>query len=129
MFGASAASEIDRFRANIIVASNSTERAGQLTAETRGFVRVPEDDWHTMRISGQDESSAEFVSAGPCGRCAMVCVDQRSAVRALKEPLRTLSRVRRRDGRTLFGVLFSHVPPSDTDRTVTLQVGDVVTFM
>lgn len=48
--------------------------------------------------------------AGPCTRCEMVCMDQRTGLKAGPEPLLTLASFRRIKGRILFGILLSHQP-------------------
>lgn len=57
-----------------------------------------EDGWPFVRIG-----DVRFRVSGACDRCVMTTIDPDSLVRG-KEPIRTLARHRRRDGKTLFGV-------------------------
>ena len=54
------------------------------------------------------------VFAGPCTRCEMICMDQRTGLKVGPEPLLTLASFRRSHGRILFGILLTqqaaHVP-------------------
>ena len=114
----------DSFRGNIVVAE---ELCG-------GQKETPyaEDDWSLLRI-GQDPQSV-FELLGPCQRCQMVCVDQRSAQRR-QEPFSTLAKTRRRDGRVWFGMhmcLASGEDPTpmqdpSCSQSVSVKVGDGVT--
>ncbi len=94
---------IDRFRANLVVAGS------------RPFA---EDGWSKISLG-----SLDLVCVGPCQRCQMVCIDQATGYRS-SEPLRTLTRFRRLQGRTYFG---QHVALADTPRQelpARLVVGD-----
>ena len=73
----------DRFRANLSVA---------------GGLPWQEDGWHRLRIGG-----AVFEILGPCPRCPNTTVDPTSG-EVGAEPLRTLARIRSRDGKAMFGV-------------------------
>lgn len=50
--------------------------------------------------------------AGPCTRCEMVCMDQKTGLKVGPEPLLTLASFRRIKGRILFGILLTHQPPA-----------------
>lgn len=76
-----------------------------------------EDDWKRLRIGPVDFHVAEL-----CDRCAMTTYDPETLVNG-DEPIRTLSRYRRWEGRTWFGVRL--VP----DTTGTIAVGDEVTIV
>ncbi|MFD6418552.1 MOSC domain-containing protein [Streptomyces sp. NPDC060194] len=93
---------MDRFRPNLVV---------------DGPPAWAEDDWRRLRIG-----RVELRVAGPCGRCLVTTTDQRSAKRG-KEPLRTLARHRRRDGKLQFGMLL--IPATGG----TLRRGDGVTIL
>ncbi|WP_439592066.1 MOSC domain-containing protein [Microbacterium sp.] len=73
-----------------------------------------EDEWPTVRLGGVD-----FRVAGRCDRCVMTTIDPVSLARG-KEPIRTLARHRRWDGKTYFGVWL--VPREDG----VIAVGDEV---
>ncbi|BDH05394.1 MOSC domain-containing protein [Streptomyces seoulensis] len=90
---------MNRFRPNVVVA---------------GTEAWDEDDWRGVSIGDVD-----FRVARPCGRCVVTTVDQGTAVRG-REPLHTLARLRRRDGRLLFG---QNLVPLTTG---TIRVGDPV---
>ena len=95
---------MDRFRANIVVS---------------GLDPYAEDDIAVLTLG---ELSFEQVTA--CERCAVTTFDQDSEASS-KEPLRTLSRYRRRDNGYAGGVMFgSYIAPRDTGR---IQVGDAFT--
>jgi uncharacterized protein YcbX len=71
-----------RFRPNMVV---------------RGASPWEEDRWRVMEVGG---ASVRLVK--PCARCSVTLVDQETG-EVGEEPLRTLSRVRRWDGKTFFG--------------------------
>jgi uncharacterized protein YcbX len=75
-----------------------------------------EDAWASVRIGEVDFRLGEH-----CDRCAMTMIDPQSLAVG-KEPLRTLARHRRWNGKTWFGIRL--VPVT----TGTIRVGDVVTF-
>ncbi|ANJ28126.1 MOSC domain-containing protein [Agromyces aureus] len=97
------APELDmlRFRPNLVV---------------DGDEPFAEDDWGFVTIGG-----VRFRNAGGCDRCMMTGIDPFTLQRGL-EPIRTLSKHRRRDGKTWFGVLL--VPQNLGE----LAVGDAVTI-
>ncbi|MBP2705711.1 MOSC domain-containing protein [Microbispora sp. RL4-1S] len=57
-----------------------------------------EDDWKEVRIGTIDFRVSEI-----CDRCAVTTIDPETAVKG-KEPIRTLARHRRWDGKTWFGI-------------------------
>lgn len=90
-----------RFRANLLVA---------------GVQPFAEDGWRAVRVG-----DAELRVAGPISRCAMPGIDPVTLERG-KEPVRTLARHRRRDGKTWFAV---HLL---VERAGSIAVGDVVEY-
>lgn len=90
---------MDRFRPNLVVA---------------GTAPWAEDEWRRITVG-----EVAFRVAKPCGRCVITTTDQRTAGRG-KEPLRTLARHRRMDGKLIFGQKL--IP----ENTGTVRVGDVV---
>jgi molybdenum cofactor sulfurtransferase len=82
----------DSFRGNIVVAEEVAA----------GVSESPyvEETWRSLQI-GNDDNAFEIM--GPCQRCQMVCVDQKSAQKR-QEPFTTLAKTRRRDGKVWFGV-------------------------
>jgi len=95
-----AALPIQRFRPNVVI-------DGDLNA----FV---EDTWSHVRLGG-----VRFRVAGPVSRCVMTTVDTDEFVKG-KEPIRTLARHRRWDGKTWFSIQL--IP----DGTGAVRVGDEV---
>ncbi|WP_079125425.1 MOSC domain-containing protein [Streptomyces lushanensis] len=93
---------MDRFRPNLVVA---------------GTAAWAEDHWRRVAVG-----EVTFRVAKPCGRCVVTTTDQRTAERG-REPLRTLGRYRKTDGRLIFGQ--NLVPES----TGTLRVGDPFTVL
>eukprot|EP00761_Pharyngomonas_kirbyi_P001752 gb/GECH01001756.1/.p1 GENE.gb/GECH01001756.1/~~gb/GECH01001756.1/.p1 ORF type:complete len:788 (+),score=135.98 gb/GECH01001756.1/:1-2364(+) len=79
----------DRFRPNFVISG------GDLTA-------FEEDQWQMINIGDY-----EFSVAGPCNRCQMICIDQKTLTVSHREPLKTLSTFRRENGKILFGILLS----------------------
>ncbi|MCP9959966.1 MOSC domain-containing protein [Streptomyces sudanensis] len=90
---------MERFRPNLVVG---------------GTAAWEEDRWARIAVG-----DVVFRVAKPCGRCVVTTTDQRTGVRG-REPLRTLARHRRIDGKAVFGQ--NLVPES----TGTLRVGDPV---
>jgi uncharacterized protein YcbX len=74
---------MNRFRPNFVVS---------------GPDAFDEDTWKRIRIG-----SAEFHVVKPCARCVLTTVDQVRGEKTGKEPLKTLSEYRNRDGKVLFG--------------------------
>ncbi|WP_445399253.1 MOSC domain-containing protein [Streptomyces sp. LE64] len=93
---------MNRFRPNLVV------------TDTPAWA---EDGWTRIAIG-----EVAFRVAKPCGRCAVTTTDQSTAVRG-KEPLRTLARHRRIDGRLVFG---QNLVP---EATGTLRIGDPLTVL
>ena len=89
-----------RFRPNVVVA---------------GAEAWAEDDWRRIRIG-----DATFRAVKGCARCVMTTIDPDTGLRE-KEPIASLARVRRWDGKTWFGI---NLVPDAAD--VTLRVGDEV---
>jgi molybdenum cofactor sulfurtransferase len=109
----------DVFRANIVLAEDSTSRPGQ----ERPYA---EDDWRMIRVGDQF-----FEFLGPCRRCQMVCIDQDTGQRNA-EPFSTLAKTRRHDGKVFFGQHTCHVPANTPFTSLgypsaTIAVGDLVT--
>ncbi|WP_432136201.1 MULTISPECIES: MOSC domain-containing protein [unclassified Streptomyces] len=73
---------MNRFRPNVVVS---------------GTEPWAEDEWTRLTIG-----AVPFRVAKPCGRCLVTTTDQGTAARGA-EPLRTLGRHRRRDGKLVFG--------------------------
>ncbi|MDH6622758.1 uncharacterized protein YcbX [Streptomyces sp. LBL] len=93
---------MNRFRPNVVVA---------------GTVAWAEDDWSRVAIG-----EVTFRVAKICGRCVVTTTDQATADRG-REPLSTLGRHRRLDGKLAFGQ--NLVPESRG----TIRVGDPVTVL
>lgn len=90
-----------RFRPNVVIDGSD--------------VPFAEDDWRTLRIGDVDYRFAEH-----CDRCVVTTIDPVTLAHG-KEPIRTLARHRKWDGKTWFGVRM--VPLT----TGTIAVGDTVT--
>jgi uncharacterized protein YcbX len=75
---------MNRFRPNIVV---------------RGILPYEEDSWDRVYIG--DVLYEAWTE--PCGRCAMINIDQERGEKAGKEPLKTLATYRRSGGVVLFG--------------------------
>ncbi|MFF4255447.1 MOSC domain-containing protein [Streptomyces sp. NPDC001663] len=100
--GAEGPLPMNRFRPNVVVS---------------GTTAWAEDDWSALRIG-----EVTFRVAKVCGRCVVTTTDQGTAVRG-KEPLHTLGRHRRLDGKLAFGQNLVPVSPG------TIRVGDAVTVL
>ncbi|KAF2743964.1 PLP-dependent transferase [Sporormia fimetaria CBS 119925] len=111
------AAKAEVFRANIVVAESMAVPAGSEQP-------YAEDNWRYLRIGTQ-----YFDMLGPCRRCQMICVDQKTAEKN-EEPFVTLSKTRRFDGRVYFGEHTSHIPIADSANPLaqfpTIAVGDTV---
>ena len=79
-----------------------------------GGARFAEDRWQALTIRG-----VRFRVTKPVGRCVMATIDPATLTHTT-EPIRTLARRRRVDGRTLFAV--NLVP----EGSATISVGDEV---
>ncbi len=74
---------MNRFRPNFVVS---------------GSQAFAEDSWKKIRIG-----ETVFHLVKPCARCVLTTVDQSTGEKKGKEPLKTLSTFRNRDGKVLFG--------------------------
>ena len=79
---------VEQFRANMVI---------------EGPISFEEDKWTTFRVAGEDDSLTLKVE-GPCKRCSMVSVDQRTGS-PVQEPFQALSKWTERNFQ--FGVLAS----------------------
>ncbi|MFV0137532.1 MOSC domain-containing protein [Streptomyces sp. HMX87] len=93
---------MNRFRPNVVVS---------------GTGAWAEDDWSRITIG-----EVAFRVAKPCGRCVVTTTDQATARRG-REPLHTLGRHRRSDGKLVFGQNLVPLGPG------TVRVGDPVTVI
>ncbi|MFD8993227.1 MOSC domain-containing protein [Streptomyces abikoensis] len=93
---------MDRFRPNVVV---------------DGTAPWAEDEWRRVRVG-----EVTFRAVKPCARCVVTTTDQRTAERG-KEPLRTLARHHRIDGKAVFG---RNLIP---EHTGTVRVGDPVEIL
>lgn len=109
----------DVFRANIIVAEDSTGNPSSAIAPSHPYV---EDTWTSFEICNQ-----KFDVLGACQRCQMVCVDQFTASRS-DEPFSTLAKTRRVDGKVVFGrhVALSQPKSHCNLATTMIKVGDAI---
>ena len=82
----------DSFRGNIVVAEEIAAGVSESP--------YTEETWRSLQVG--DENNV-FEVMGPCQRCQMVCVDQKSAQKR-QEPFTTLAKTRRRDGKVWFGI-------------------------
>jgi molybdenum cofactor sulfurtransferase len=82
----------DSFRGNIVVAEDGATKISESP--------YIEESWQSLHI-GEENNTFEVM--GPCQRCQMVCIDQKSAQKR-QEPFSTLAKTRRRDGKVWFGV-------------------------
>lgn len=82
----------DVFRSNMVIAENLPHF---------GIAEQPyiEDNWTALAIG---PNQLRFDVLGSCQRCQMVCIDQMTGVRG-DEPLSTLTKTRKVNGKTLFG--------------------------
>lgn len=90
----------DRFRPNLVL---------------EGAPAYDEDGWRRLRIG-----AAILAPVHACGRCEVTTIDQQLGARLGGEPLRTLARLRTRDGEAVFGVRYA------VEHTGRLRVGDPV---
>jgi uncharacterized protein YcbX len=91
---------MSRFRPNVVVS---------------GLPAWSEDDWRVVRIG-----EATFRAVKGCARCVLTTIDPGTGLRE-KEPVRSLARLRRYDGKTWFGVNLVPDTPG-----ATIRVGDEV---
>jgi uncharacterized protein YcbX len=92
---------MNRFRPNFVVS---------------GSEPFAEDDWRRIRIG-----STEFYVVKPCARCVITTIDQARGEKTGKEPLKTLSGYRNRNGNALFGQNLIADKPGGT-----VHIGDAV---
>ena len=90
---------MNRFRPNIVV---------------EGSKAYAEDTWAHFRVAGID-----FYGVKPCGRCSMTTVDQDKGEKG-KEPYKTLSRYRLKDGVVYFGENLIH------EGEGSISIGDLI---
>ncbi|KXS19396.1 hypothetical protein M427DRAFT_152418 [Gonapodya prolifera JEL478] len=100
--------DVSCYRANIIV---------------DGILPWIEETWVGRTIAFQGPSGRQlFRVLARCGRCSMVCVDQRTGAKG-REPYGSMSRMERKErGRVTFGVHLAHVKEGSTVPFV-LQTG------
>jgi uncharacterized protein YcbX len=79
-----------------------------------------EDSWPSVRLG-----DVRFRVSGGCDRCVMTTIDPVSLARG-KEPIRTLAKHRKWDGKTWFGVLLVPDLAAGSEPAV-ISVGDPVT--
>ena len=114
------------FRANIILAEDPSTPPG--TEQPYAEELWSYMDVISSRNRAQSTSTAEaptrttFELLGACRRCQMVCVDQHTGERG-EEPMVTLAKTRRFDGKVFFGV---HTALSLPSGGATIAVGDQV---
>ena len=89
-----------RFRPNVVV---------------EGAAAYDEDGWARLRIG-----DAVLAPVHACGRCEVTTIDQELGAALGDEPLRTLSRMRLRDGEPVFGMRYA------VERPGRVRVGDRV---
>jgi uncharacterized protein YcbX len=94
--------DIVRFRPNVVV---------------NGVAPFAEDHWHTVRIG-----EVTYRKTQRCDRCAVTTIDPGTLVSG-KEPIRTLARHRRADGKTWFGI---RLTPVEVRANSMIAVGDRV---
>lgn len=90
---------MERFRPNIVFAAAAA---------------FDEDQWGRLRVG-----EAILAPVHACGRCEVTTIDQDFGAVAGDEPLRTLARLRLRDGEPVFGVRYA------VERAGAIRVGDV----
>jgi molybdenum cofactor sulfurtransferase len=103
----------DSFRGNIVI---TEEKSGWQMENP-----YAEDEWTALQIG--DDPANVFDVLGPCQRCQMVCVDQKSAQRH-PEPFSTLAKTRRARGKVWFGM---HMSLAEGLGMIEVQVGDRIT--
>ncbi|KAK9787728.1 hypothetical protein WJX73_008150 [Symbiochloris irregularis] len=81
---------VSRFRPNFVIGA----------ADLAPF---SEDAWRFVQLGPHF-----FHVTGPCARCEIICIDAANGVKSGPEPLLTLARYRRQQGRILFGILLDH---------------------
>ncbi|KAK0392464.1 hypothetical protein NLU13_1959 [Sarocladium strictum] len=105
------------FRANIVLESTESGTAPAAYAE---------DSWENIQIGSQ-----RYRLLGACRRCQMVCVDQETGKKG-QEPLSTLAKTRRYDGKVYFGAHMRHEPwtgaGGSRNSRPWIKVGDLVSI-
>jgi uncharacterized protein YcbX len=91
---------MNRFRPNIILA---------------GGTPYQEESWSGMSIN-----DSAFHASDKCDRCSLILVDQELGAMSRKEPLRTLAKYRKENGKVMFGRYFAPKSPA------TIAVGDKI---
>lgn len=103
------------FRANVIVACPIPNSL---------WPAYSEDSWKSVSIG-----SELFTPLGACRRCQMVCVNPRTSERK-SEPLATLAKTRRFDGKIFFGIHMclgsKHASRAEASQNAMIRVGDPV---
>lgn len=89
---------MERFRPNIVL---------------DGAAAYDEDGWRRLRVG-----DALLAPVHACGRCEVTTIDQEFGAAISDEPLRTLSRLRLRDGEAVFGMRYAVEQPGK------IRVGD-----
>lgn len=108
----------DVFRGNIVVA----EQLAQAGNEEQPYA---EDEWSSLNIGPHN---LQFDVLGSCQRCQMVCIDQYTGIRR-DEPLSTLAKTRKVDGKIIFGRHVSLTPQFgfyESASLGSLMVGDLI---
>jgi uncharacterized protein YcbX len=96
---------MDRFRANVVVS---------------GDLGPYEED----KLEALSASDVELLYVTVCERCIMTTTDQKTGVRATKEPIKTLSTYRKRENKYGSGVMFGAY--MTVGREGRLRVGDLL---
>jgi uncharacterized protein YcbX len=91
---------MDRFRPSVVIS---------------GMGKYAEDRIKTLYVNG-----TKLQSIKPCARCVIVTIDQKEGISKGPDPLHTLNKFRRQNGKVLFGQYFMAEQPG------LLRVGDVV---
>ena len=106
------------FRANLVVAEDHQQQQQAIHQPSMGEHPYHEDRWATLYIERRSDDERNHHThnnnyniddaikldiLGPCRRCQMLCVDQMTAEKN-EEPLVTLAKTRRRQGKIFFGV-------------------------
>jgi molybdenum cofactor sulfurtransferase len=92
---------VDRFRANFVI---------------EGLDPLAENELKSLKIS-----EACFEVQGPCTRCQMICIDQKSGEKTT-EPLRTIGKVFK--GKMRFGIYLKHLNCNE----IVVKCGDEILF-
>lgn len=105
------------FRPNIVVGPRE-EKVQRCSRD----LAYAEDGWQEITIGGHS-----FTMVGSCRRCQMICVDQETGEKH-DEPLATLSKTRRFNGKIFFGSHMHHDADSEilSTQVPRIRVGDAV---